>query len=322
MYLGSLAVTFFFVLSGFLITFLLLKERDKEGTIGIRNFYLRRVLRIWPVYYLLFILGFLILPRLLLSGVLLPKLIDSNSYSNSFLLNLVLLPNFAQESNPIAFQSWSIGVEEQFYIFWPLLVYKIKSIRKLFIAMLAIIVGIYLLRSGMYLNSIFELKTPFLNSINKFFGESRFDNMAIGGVLAILFYKYPDFRFSVLQKIGVGFCTAFILYKQTKIGFGLDNIVAAMFFAASIFWVVNKQKFILLDHSIFLFLGKLSYGIYMYHVVGIIIALNIVYYFYPNYDGDGFESNFMLYALTFFCTLLISYCSYHLMEKRILKYKI
>lgn len=58
LYLGGDAVTFFFVLSGFLITFLLLKERNDKGVIGVKNFYLRRILRIWPVYYLLFICGF------------------------------------------------------------------------------------------------------------------------------------------------------------------------------------------------------------------------------------------------------------------------
>lgn len=224
-------------------------------------------------------------------------------------------------SNPIAFQSWSIGVEEQFYIFWPLLVNKIESIKKLFMVMLAIIIGIYLLRSGMYFNSFFELKMPFLNSINEFFGESRFDNMAIGGILAILFYKYPDFRFSGLQKILVGFCMVLILYKQTTIGFGLDNIIAALVFAGLIFLVVNKQEFIILDHSVFLFLGKISYGIYMYHVIGIVVALNVVRFLDPNYDGDGLQSNLLLYSLSLFCTFLISYGSYHFMEKKILKYK-
>lgn len=321
LYLGGLAVTFFFVLSGFLITFLLLKEKDSKGRIGIRNFYLRRSLRIWPVYYVLFVLGFLILPRLAFPGLIVPKPIDPGSYWNSFFFNLVLLPNFSKVSNPIAFQSWSIGVEEQFYIFWPLLIARIHSVKRLLIAMIAIVIGIYILRSGIYLNAIFELKLPFLITVNEFFGESRFDNMAIGGILAIFFYKYPDFRFSVIQKVMVGFCTAFILYKQTTIGFGLDNILAAVVFAGLIFYVVNKQQFIILDHPMFLFLGKISYGIYMYHVIGIVMALNILRFLNPNYDGNGLQSNLLLYSLTLFFTLLISYGSYHFMEKRILKYK-
>lgn len=239
----------------------MLIERDSKGTINIKNFYLRRVLRIWPVYYVLFVIGFLILPRLILPGVLLPKNIDSENYFNSFFFNILLLPNFSKVFNPIAFQSWSIGVEEQFYIFLPFMVCKIKSINRLFVAMLGIVLGIYLLRCEKFINSIFELKLPFLITINRFFGESRFDNMAVVGILAILLYKYPNFRSSLFQKIIVWVCAAFILNRQTTIGFGLDNIVATLVFAGLTFWVVNKQKFIILDHPLFLFLGKISYGI-------------------------------------------------------------
>lgn len=292
------------------------------GTIAIKNFYLRRVLRIWPVYYVLFILGFVIMPLLIPSRFLVPKPIELTSYMNSFFFNLVLLPNFAKVSNPIAFQSWSIGVEEQFYIFWPIIVYKFKSIKNLLIAMVLIVIGIYLLRSFMYLNSIFDLKMPFLNSINKFFGESRFDNMAIGGIVAIVFYKKPDFRFTQLQKILLAFFALFILYKQPSIGLGLDNIVAAMVFAGLILWVVNKNKFIILAHPFVLFLGKISYGIYMYHVIGIIISLNIIQILFKDYDGrTPLIGNLLLYLMSLIFTISISVISYYFIEKPILKYK-
>lgn len=94
LYLGGLAVTFFFVLSGFLITYLLLIERDTKGTINIKNFYLRRVLRIWPVYYVIFVIGFLILPRLILPEVLLPKTINSENYWNSFFFKFSIATQF------------------------------------------------------------------------------------------------------------------------------------------------------------------------------------------------------------------------------------
>lgn len=321
LYLGSYAVTFFFVLSGFLITFLLLKEKEQKNYISIKSFYIRRILRIWPVYYILFILGFLILPNLSFNEVLLPNNIDNKFYWKSFFLNLVLLPNFSPVSNPVAFQSWSIGVEEQFYIFWPLLVHKIKTIKKLFIAMLTIIIGLYVLRSGMYLNSIFDLKIPFLNTFNSFFAVSRFDNMAIGGILAIVFYKYPNFKFSNLQKTLLGFCAGFILYKQKSIGFGLDNIIAAIIFGGIIFWVVKKQEFVFLSHPIFLFLGKISYGIYMYHVIGIYVTLNLVISFFPKLNPSQLEFNLLVYCSSILTTVLISYFSYYLIEKKILQFK-
>src|SRR5918998_5183317 len=62
--LGRMGVTFFFVLSGFLISYLLFAEQKSAGTISIRKFYIRRVLRIWPLYFLIVILAFFVLPRL------------------------------------------------------------------------------------------------------------------------------------------------------------------------------------------------------------------------------------------------------------------
>lgn len=321
LYLGGYAVTFFFVLSGFLITFLLLKEREVSGTIAVKNFYIRRILRIWPVYYILFIVGFLILPNVVFSGLVIPKAVESENYWNSFFFNLILLPNFSKVSNPIAFQSWSIGVEEQFYIFWPFLVSKIKSLKKLLYTMFGIIVLIYFLRSGVVFANYFNFSSDFLKSINQFFGESRFDNMALGGVLAILFYKNPDFRLSKIHKVLISFILILVLYKQTNFGFGLDNIFVALVFSVTIFWVVSEKRFRVLDNSLFLFLGKISYGIYMFHVIGILLALNILLYLYPNYSGDNLYLNFVLYILSILFTVLLSYGSFQFVEKPILKYK-
>ncbi len=61
--LGGLGVYFFFVLSGFLITYLLLAEKEKNGKINIKQFYIRRILRIWPLYYFVLLLGFFVLPH-------------------------------------------------------------------------------------------------------------------------------------------------------------------------------------------------------------------------------------------------------------------
>ncbi len=93
--LGGFGVYFFFVLSGFLITYLLLKEKERYNSISVKDFYLRRILRIWPLYYLIFLIGFFILPHL--------SIIKLNFYSDHFLkyfnenliLYLFILPNLA-----------------------------------------------------------------------------------------------------------------------------------------------------------------------------------------------------------------------------------
>jgi peptidoglycan/LPS O-acetylase OafA/YrhL len=321
LYLAGHAVTFFFVLSGFLITYLLIKEKEDQGSISIKNFYLKRVLRIWPVYYILFICGFFLLPLIPPSTFKLPDAIPKSEYWNSFFYNLILLPNFSKTSNPIAFQSWSIGVEEQFYIFWPLLVSRIRAFKKLALVMIGIIIVIYLLRASVILNSLSIVNWPFLNSINSFFGESRFDNMAIGGLLAILYYKWPNFKLGLWVKIVILVTTATVLIKTTAIGLGLDNIIAAMSFSGLIFIVIKAKSQIFLENKVLKFLGKISYGLYMYHIVGIILAINLIIFFNPDFTGKDTILNIFLYFIATTITILISTVSYYLIEIKFLKFK-
>ena len=124
---GGDSVDFFFTLSGFLITYLLINELKNTQTISITQFYRRRVLRIWPLYFLIIIIGFIIL------GVVYP-MIYKKAFFETDILSLVLMfvffiPNFAAKNfmvgllNPL----WSIGVEEQFYLFWAPLVKKFRK---------------------------------------------------------------------------------------------------------------------------------------------------------------------------------------------------
>jgi len=117
----SYAVVLFFVLSGFLITSLLIKEKEKFGTINLPKFYFRRILRIWPVYYTVLIIGFSLI-------VIFPGAIELGEKHNlklTFLSYAVLIPNigfYFGYSPDLVSILWSVGVEEQFYFFWPLIV--------------------------------------------------------------------------------------------------------------------------------------------------------------------------------------------------------
>src|ERR1051326_1775359 len=93
--LGGLGVYFFFVLSGFLITYLLLAEKDKTGTIRIGNFYIRRILRIWPLYYFLVLLGFFVLPHFHILRLEWLQQFVQDRFWFKFLLNVIMLPNLA-----------------------------------------------------------------------------------------------------------------------------------------------------------------------------------------------------------------------------------
>ena len=161
----------------------------------------------------------------------------------------------------------------------------------------------------------------FLIAINKFFGESRFDNMASGGVLAIFYYRNPLKRMTISLKIFVLGALSFILMTGTIIGYGLDMPVAAILFAGLIHIIITKKQYFFLETKICKFSGKISYGLYMYHVIGILVAMNIMARIFSNFNGLGVFHNAILYSLAIGFTVLIATISYYTMEIRFLKLK-
>lgn len=127
-YTGGHGVSLFFVLSGFLITYIILREEHQTKTINLKNFYVRRTLRIWPLFFLIFLLGFFLYPLIMsISGdVYIPC---QSPWLNAFFLNnfdairmLSFKDSLSCESyNPQISVTWSVGIEEQFYLFWPLI---------------------------------------------------------------------------------------------------------------------------------------------------------------------------------------------------------
>ncbi len=118
--IGHQARIIFFVLSGFLITFLFLKELEKTGKINWWKFQTRRALRLWPVYYIMILLSIFVLPHLIDIGTFNESL-DKNFWKLT-IVYFMLFPNLARLVPPImgANQFWSVGVQEQFYWLWPI----------------------------------------------------------------------------------------------------------------------------------------------------------------------------------------------------------
>ena len=148
---GRVGVTLFFVLSGFLISYLLLIEKKVSGSISIKKFYTRRILRIWPLYYLLVFLTFIVLPRISLFNVPKYSALMPGSFRYTFPLYFFLLPQVALsvfDPVPFAEPLWSIGVEEQFYLLWPVIM---KYARKFLRWSIFIIVGALALKQIAFL---------------------------------------------------------------------------------------------------------------------------------------------------------------------------
>ncbi len=164
--LGSYAVTLFFTLSGFLITYLLIKEKAAFGTISVKAFYTRRLLRVWPLYY--FYLAIVLI--ILFAGE--GKLPASSWYYFFIAANLASIQGIAPA---LLEHYWSLGVEEQFYLFWPWLFKYTSPFKSISIFLLLFI----LIKAALRFWLPDSLAYWFMFS-------SRFDCMAIGALFAIL----------------------------------------------------------------------------------------------------------------------------------------
>ena len=311
---GPMAVTFFFVLSGFLITLLLLREREATGNVCVRRFYLRRVLRIWPVYYTCLALG-LFLPPMLKHAYFSPEPLDCR-FPN-ILWHALLFPNVARTENPICFQSWSIGVEEQFYLMWPwVFICFCRSWRGLLAFVLVLTAALLCCRA-----SHVVWPNHFTDGLNQFFGRTRFDNMAIGGLAGWAFYRRALPR-SVLAALATWLTTAALRLQGVSFPFGMEHVAYSVLFAISIYYVVvftTAKSF--LESWPFRYLGQISYGMYMYHVIAIYCVLNAIRHGFGELPTDSLQFEVLAYSGAVIVSVGLAVVSYHCLEKPFLDLK-
>lgn len=307
--IGPLGVNLFFTLSGYLITYLLLREYNSNKRIDVRSFYIRRILRIWPLYFLLILLGFLIMPLIVspeYSVFLMPD------YSQRLILFLSFLPNVSYIINgttPFVHQLWSIGVEEQFYLFWPWLILLSPKKKTAVVVFLAV----YIL-TLVFLNK-FEGAG---SAIYKIFSHARFSAMAIGGIAGFVMY-YKTWAYELIQRKITAWivfailiiCICFSLYVP-YLGYELYSFLFACMIAH--LSVASKPVFSL-DYPWLNQLGKISYGLYMYHSIMIFASIYLLRLF-------NLQSvQVLVYAVSIFSTILISQLSYKYFEKYFLNIK-
>lgn len=307
---GHIAVVLFFVISGFLITFLLVKEKEKTGNISFRKFYMRRILRIWPLYYTVLILSLLLFR------------VDYNP--TTLALCFSIFPNIAHALSigwPTSPQIWSIGVEEQFYLFWPLVINLIPQKRTITILLLFII-GYSLLP---HLIGFINVRTfdnaEWAKIINRFFYGTRFNCMAIGALLGYLYAKKHS-ALNFFYKSYIAYPAIFFSFSLWFYGIKLTYFTAELY--AILFGIMvlnittNRQLKIRLESKLFNFLGKISYGIYMYHWIVILLVMEYM----PYHPGDNYVYyNIQLYSIVLMGTIFFSWVSYNTLEKYFLNFK-
>lgn len=290
---GSLAVSFFFVLSGFLITYLLLSEIKKTDNISLPKFYMRRVLRIFPLYYLLVFIGLIAIP-IFLNLIHFPNTqpYDTATGGVLFLLFLSFVVNAVFGSHLLE-PLWSIGVEEYFYLIWaPLFKFFKDHIFK-------VIVGVILVKSFIVL--FFALQkniSPNLTIIGDILLSLKFELMSIGGLgayavfhhrsrveNALVFRPISQILFLIILAIRL-LASGYLTQNATFLGeiyrFLFLTPLLGIYTEGGLFlWLilnvsVNPKPIFKLNNPILEKLGEISYGIYMYQML-IIFGVVLVF---------------------------------------------
>lgn len=319
--LGGLGVYFFFVLSGFLITYLLLVEKQKTNTISVKKFYWRRVLRIWPLYYLIVLVGFFILPQFELFHISYLQPSFNNNFKVNLLMYLLILPNLAFSifsAVPNIGQTWSIGVEEQFYIAWPWIVKKSKNILQ---TLIIIIFSLIALKVIVLLLGKFYQQQKWYPALKLFIAMSKFECMAIGGIGAYyLFQKHAFLSYFKNKLVPIISSVLIVLLLYITPSFLQDglHIVMSILFLAILLYVVTSSK-LWLQNKLLDFLGKISYGLYMYHFMLIPLMLFLVMKFVSTDNTIAF--NIILYSATIITSIAIASLSYYLFELKFIRLK-
>jgi peptidoglycan/LPS O-acetylase OafA/YrhL len=272
------AVTLFFTLSGFLITYLLLVEREKTSQINVKAFYMRRALRIWPVYY------FSIFVAVVLMG-------DNFRSLKDGILILVFLPNITANT-PLLAHLWSIGTEEQFYLVYPQLFRRVGLVK----LCLTIIIGRWIITSiGSWASS---------DLLYYFLLWNRFDAMAVGALFAYaVYHRSPKLQwfYRGAPLVALLFALAMFFPSVLFISRLYDTSFAIVCGAV----IVNIIRFPALERNWTRWVGNISYGIYMYHM--------LVIYMLP----AGTVNHITVIALT----VLVASMSYQFLEKPFLNLK-
>jgi peptidoglycan/LPS O-acetylase OafA/YrhL len=318
---GDSAVTFFFVLSGFLITYLLEKEFQERGKIALGWFYWKRVVRIWPLYFLLLIIGLGIQPALLhLFGLPyeMPYSLGETWYFFVFFVPGLVTYYFG---NHLLEPLWSIGVEEVFYLLWA------PIYRFLHRFLVVIIIGIVLFK----LLVMFWIDEGNLQGVWAFLWRThQFEAMALGAAAALALYHFGDHILARVMRVvgiivfvlfGIVFLTNQLNWSPHWHKYLFDwPLFKSMCFALLLVclnFMPKVQTF--LGNRIFEWGGSISYGIYMLHLV-VLTGMIEVTKFFSSFMPFVMEE-ILFYTITIGFTLVVAHISNKTIEAYFLRFR-
>lgn len=312
--LGGLGVECFFVLSGFLITLLLLNSKARHDSFktSLGHFYVRRVLRIFPVYYATLIVLFFVYDQ-------------SHSVFGWHALYLSnLYPIIGGQFAPIGGHFWSLSIEEQFYLFWPLLVLLLSTRNLLVMSLILALLGPV---SRIMLWTFFD--GPHL--LIATFPTTALDLLCFGGFLACLKQlgrlRAGSPELKILSVAGIAsFLTYVVLYfkiNDPALSVVLARTLSAIFFGALIVKAAagfSGATGILLGNRMIIWFGTISYGLYIFHAFIPKMYLPVLHFL--GLSSEFFSIYWVRFPLLLLLLLLITAISFYLFETPIRKLKV
>jgi peptidoglycan/LPS O-acetylase OafA/YrhL len=301
---GWMGVDLFFVLSGFLISGILLDT--KESPNYFKNFYARRILRIWPLYYCLLAFMFLVLPRVSAAEGVTIFAKSSPWWAYPLFLQNFLLPLSTDAAGPLGV-TWSLAIEEQFYLVWPIIV-RFLSRRQVAIVALVGIAASPVLR--------YFLAAHHVHIYANFF--CRLDGLMLGAFLAAL-VRSKDFvreRFVgvalAVLVVAAPLAVVMDLRHAEWIVFSFTSLAAGALVYLAMFW---RQKWVQwpLANRFLLFTGTISYGLFLLHKIAFagVDGLHVKYVQHP----------FVMLGVILLGSYLLAITSWNVLEQPFLRLK-
>jgi peptidoglycan/LPS O-acetylase OafA/YrhL len=312
---GDLGVRIFFVLSGFLISLLLLREVGRTGRLNLREFYIRRIFRIFPVYFTyLGVLGILCLVGLCAES------------TSSWIGSLTFTRNMVGQGKSATNHLWSLAVEEQFYLAWPVAfaVLKIWKRPAVYLGLLLIPVIICpVLRAncvadagGNLLNRIFGVRSILMYA----------DSLAIGCIGAWMAWKLPDKKVGGWRRhhtlLFFGSIALVIALRFFQISISTDSLRLYNALVPSVqgwailvcVWLSSSRDapfYRFLNSLPLITMGMLSYSVYIWHMLFLCHFIGVGAELWPTHD----------WRVWIFPSLAVAAASYYLLEMPILRWR-
>lgn len=315
---GGIGVVMFFVLSGFLISYILLSEKESTGKVNLKRFYFKRSMRICPLFYAMLLFAFC--TPFILNALHLPS--SSEGYEPNWLMSVLFLENYKSMAEncdanvaPLAVM-WSLCIEMHFYLVWGLTV-KFAKMKHIPIIFAAIIVIANVARVVLFAH---DLNTCEL--------LSNFDYFIFGAIPAYCLVKYGDRMEVFVNRIPLWLKWMSIVLTITSVAIApllsetIKILVMPTVWGVTFGWTVTlftprESRFRISSRNIMSRLGRYTYGFYLFHLIWIMLLVK-VFEMLNLPLGNALWASLMLVA-AFATTMATAWASYNLFEKRFIR---